>query len=274
MTKNRYITVTVTLLLVISVLLNMFILQSCKKKTDTDKEQTVETNEIADTVDTSERETAKDTETEEEKETEHQYNPKPKYTETPYPSGLTVEEKIAGYEVYELTPDPVNGIDFNGFVTDNNAVLPSEFAVTFTHIPDFAVIIRDGFNEYNSHCFYIKELYYKNTEVSVDTSLILEHTCDLVYDGNTVCIGNTYYTGHYYLLGPNTYMTLGGDRNKKYDNPLDADTTYKIEYKDGEITKTGDKTTILGEYTTIGAYIDKQNDVAYALSYTAAAGSP
>ncbi len=157
------------------------------------------------------------------------------YTETPYPFGLTVEEKIAGYEVYELTPDPVNGIDFNGFVTDNNAVLPSEFAVTFTHIPDFAVIIRDGFNEYNSHCFYIKELYYKNTEVSVDTSLILEHTCDLVYDGNTVCIGNTYYTGHYYLLGPNTYMTLGGDRNKKYDNPLDADTTYKIEYKDGRL---------------------------------------
>lgn len=234
MTKNRYITVTVTLLLVISVLLNMFILQSCKKKTDTDKEQTVETNEIADTVDTSERETAKDTETEEEKETEPQYDPKPKYTETPYPSGLTVEEKIAGYEAFEITPGEY-GVDIYGFVTEKESSLPSEFAVTFTHIPDFAAIVRDEFDEYNSRYFYIKELYYKNTEVNVDVSLILGHTCDLVYDGNTVCIGNTYYTGHYYLLGPNTYMKLGGDRNKKYDNPLDADTTYKIEYKNGRL---------------------------------------
>ncbi len=81
MTKNRYITVTVTLLLVISVLLNMFILQSCKKKSDGNKEQAVETNEIADTIDTSEQETAKDTETEEEKETEPHYDPDPKDTE-------------------------------------------------------------------------------------------------------------------------------------------------------------------------------------------------
>ena len=222
MSKNKYIAV----LMIAAILLNTLILQSCTKKTDGEKIQAEEINETVDIADTNKPEVPKDTDTGE---------PEPEYTEIPYPFGLTVEEKIAGYEVYEITADPVNGIDFNGFVTDNNAVLPSEFAVTFTHIPDFAVIVRDGFNEYNSHCFYIKELYYKNTEVNVDVSIVLDHTGDLVYDGNTVCIGNTYYTGHYYLLGPNTYMTLGGDRNKKYDTPLDADTTYKIEYNDGRL---------------------------------------
>lgn len=42
MTKNRYITVTVTLLLVISVLLNMLILQSCDSKPETKDSQTEE----------------------------------------------------------------------------------------------------------------------------------------------------------------------------------------------------------------------------------------
>ncbi len=160
--------------------------------------------------------------------------PEPEYVETPYPSGLTVEEKIAGYDVFEITPGEY-GVDIHGFVTEKESSLPSEFAVTFTHIPDFAAIVRDEFDEYNSRYFYIKELYYKNTEVIVDINIVFDRNSHLVFDGNTVCIGDTYYTGHYYLLAPNTYMKLGGDRNKKYDNPLDADTTYKIEYKNDRL---------------------------------------
>ncbi len=231
MTKNRYITI----LLILSVLLNTFVLQACSKKSDAGKEQTVETNEVTDTVDTSEQETAKDTETEEEKETEPQYDPKPKYTETPYPSGLTVEEKIEGYEVFEIPHDPINNLEIFNFVSENQSILPSEFAATFTHIPDFAIIVKEEYNDFGSRSLYIKELYYKNTEVIVDINIVFDRNSHLVFDGNTVCIGDTYYTGHYYLLAPNTYMKLGGDRNKKYDNPLDADTTYKIEYKDGRL---------------------------------------
>ncbi len=235
MTKNRYITVTVTLLLVISVLLNMFILQSCKKKTDTDKEQTVETNEIADTVDTSERETAKDTETEEEKETEPLYDPKPEYTETPYPSGLTVEEKIAGYEAFEITPGEY-GVDIYGFVTEKESSLPSEFAVTFTHIPDFAVVVKAELDESGSRDFWMEELYYKNTEIVLgDKRYSVGVYSRIEYAENIVAVGFAGYHGRYCLLSQNTYGFFGYKTEPPIDNPLVTYPRYLFYEENGEL---------------------------------------
>ncbi len=227
MTKNRYITVTVTLLLVISVLLNMFILQSCKKKPDGNKEQAVETNEIADTIDTSKQEPSKDTESE---------KTEPEYTETPYPSALTVEEKTAGYKVYEITSKDNDGVPVSDFYVDNGDTLPDEFALTFSYIPDFAVIVRADTNEHGNRNFWMEELYYKNTEVILgDKRYPFQTFSRFEYVENTVAVGFAGYHGEYCLLSQNTYSFFGYETEPPFDNPLVTYPKYYFYEEDGKM---------------------------------------
>ena len=232
MTKNRYITI----LLITAILLNMLILQSCTKKQGNEELQTGEINEIADTADTNEQEVPKDTDTDE---------PEPEYTETPYPSDLTVEEKIAGYEVYDLgNHDDYSGINLKDIIDthtneDFSIDLPKEFAATSSDIPDFAVIAQYTENSAGSKEYAIKSIYYKNVEIECGQAHYIPFSpySNVLYtDGIlTVVYQNRYYTGWAYLISDNNYTIVGEEQPVTTDDPLDTYPSYAFYVENGKI---------------------------------------
>ncbi len=227
--KRKHITI-IGIILIVSILLSAMLLQSCSKKSDADKEQPVETNEITDTIDTSKQETSKDTESE---------KTEPEYVETTYPSGLTVEEKIVGYEVHKLGKnEEYYGIDLYASLQATR-LLPDKFAVTCSDIPDFAGIVECTEKSTAGNNYAITTVYYKNVELELDPShyVFFEPSGELLYADGILVIGQSdrYYSGWAYLISTNNYTIVGEEQPVTTNDPLDTYPSYRFYGENGEL---------------------------------------